>query len=171
MADTTIADGPKDRPGQKAASGIGGWFQKNKTLAIAIGIVVLVIIFYFFYHNSQASGAANTSGSAGASGGSTISPADLAGLLSSIPQGPAGATGATGATGAQGPAGKQGKPGKNGSPPPKRHKRKTGPPAKHTHVATQHVTMPVNNTHKQARPPVHPTSQKPAVARPIARRG
>lgn len=169
MAETTVSDnGSRSSPGQKTASGLGGWFQKNKTLAIAIGIVVLVVIFYFFYHNSSANAAANNAANQSGYNGSTISPADLAGLLSSIPQGPAGAQGPAGPAGPQGKQGKPGKPGKPGSKPPKRHHRKTVPPGKHQHVPTQHTPSLEKKT-AQARPPVHPHSQKPAS--PAARRG
>lgn len=159
MAETTVAEnGSHTHPGQKAASGLGGWFQKNKTMAIAVGIVVVVIIFYVFYHNSSSASAANNAanGTSAAGSGAGISPADLAGLLSSIPQGPAGPTGARGPAG---PPGKRGRPGKPGKPKPKHHATTS-----QMGISTHPVQAPVNNTIKAARPPVHPLSQKPAVA-------
>lgn len=182
-SETTVADGPKSHPGQKAASKTGSWFQQHRTMAIAIGVVVLVVIFYYVYHNSSASSAANTAANQSSSG-STISPADLAGLLSSIPMGPTGATGSTGARGPAGKQGKQGNPGKRGprgpkgpsghKPPkkPRKPKRHHGPVHRHTNsgTTTNHPTAIRSGTH-QARPPLHPTSQKPAVRSAPARRG
>jgi len=160
MADTTISPSPREQStGQKTASGIGGWIQKNKTAAIAIAIVVVVILFYFFYHNSQSQAAANNAANQSGYQGSTISPADLAGLLSSIPQGPAGPAGAQGPAGPPGKQGKPGKPGKNGGG--KHHKHV--PPSKNQKavgVQTYAVPLQNRNVHYRAAPPVHATSQK-----------
>jgi hypothetical protein len=162
-SDTTVSESPRERStGERTATGVGGWLKKNKTAAIAIGIVVVVILFYYFYHNSASQQAAQSAASQTGSTGSTISPADLAGLLSSIPQGPAGAAGATGA---RGPAGPPGKRGPKGPPAGKKHQHKPKP-KETTSIRTHPVPQQRRaNQHYQAAPPVHPLSQKPAVAR------
>lgn len=158
-SETTVNGSHGDSGPQKTASKTGSWIQRNKTMAIAIGVVVLVLIFYLFYRNSQASQAANSA--ATGTSGSTISPADLAGLLSSIPQGPAGPAGQTGSQGPPGPRGPQGPPGKNPKPPKKHHKKSNDLIASQAQGPT--VQHPSNQRSYQAAPPIHPTSQKVAV--------
>jgi hypothetical protein len=165
-SETTVSPsaGSKGSTAENTASKSGSWIQRNKKMAIGIGVIVLVIIIYIVFKNRSSSSTSATGVTPATTPTDTtsgsISPSDLANLISQIPQGPPGVSGAVGATGAAGPPGPAGVSAPAApAPPPAKLKN----PPTVGGIATHPVTPPTNHTISQAAPPVHVTSQKPAV--------
>lgn len=144
MADTPVDPTPK-KPAEKTASGIGKFVQDHKG-AVIVGVIILVVMGYFLLKN--------TNQNTGNSGTGTATQFPKVGM----------GAGQRGPTGPRGPKGPPGPKGPGGGPPPKKHHGGDGGGDNATINASAFIPMPVNSTHRQASPPIHPFSQQPAVS-------